>query len=254
MTISARDEMIEEIQSRLGVGMIDIELDPRHYQTAVNRALRRYRQRSTNAQQEAFVFLEVQKDESTYTLASEIQEVTAVYRRNLGGGGNSGAALDPFSLSFANNIYLMQNPGNISTGGAGTLASYDLAVGFQKLAGRMFGLDVQYTWNASTKKIMFHRKFTGTEEVGLHVYMARTEDELINDPYARPWIEDYSLANCKFMLGEARSLFSQLAGPQGGVTMNGEAMKTEATAEMERLDKELQDGAEGSMGYSFVIG
>ena len=249
-----REELIDELKLRLGSGMIDVELDPNHYDLAVKMAIRRYRQRSGRGTIEGFAFIEVQTDVATYTLPKEIQEVRAIYRRNLGATGMAGSAIDPFSLSFTNNIYMIQNPGNISTGGAGVLATYDLAVGFQKLAGRLFGRDINFTWDTATKKLTFHRRFTAPEEMGLHVYVVRDDDTLLNDPYSRPWIQDYSLAQCKLMLGEARSLFSSLAGPQGGVTMNGEALKTEAQAEMERLDTELKNNVDASMPFGFTIG
>lgn len=253
MTQTKRAEMIEDIKLRLGAGMVDVELDPEHYETAVRIAVRYYRQRSTNAQIEAFVFLEVQKDVSSYTLPQEIQEVRDVYRNNLG-GGMAGAYFDPFGASFANNIYMIQNPGQLSTGGSGFLATYDFAVGFQKLTARMFGREVQYTWDNATKRINFHRKFASNEEIGLHVYLARDEENLLTDDYARIWIEDMAMAQAKMMLGQGRGKFQSLAGPQGGITLNGAELKTEAQADIERLLTELKDGVEASMGYGFVIG
>jgi len=249
-----RDELIEELEIRLGGGMVDVELDPKHYNLAVTMALRRYRQRSNNALQEAFVMLKVSEGQSLYTLPKEIQEVRAVYRSNMGAVGNAGAAVDPFGAAFVNNIYMVQNPSGMQGGGAGTLALYDFAMQHQKLVGQMFGRDIQFTWNASTKKINFHRNFRGLEELALHVYTTQPEDVLLEDPYARPWLQDYSLAACKLMLGEGRGKWGSMAGPQGGITLNGDALKSEATAEMERLDLELKNSVDISSGYGFIMG
>ena len=38
---SARNEVIKNLQTRLGSGMIDVELDPDHYNLAVDRAITR---------------------------------------------------------------------------------------------------------------------------------------------------------------------------------------------------------------------
>lgn len=249
-----RAEMMEEIKRRLGYSMVDVELDPEDYDVAINVSMRYYRQRSTNSMIEAFAFIEVQPDVATYTLPADIQEVRAVYRNNLGGAGMAGAAVDPFALSFSNNIYMIQNPGNLSTGGPGVLATYDLSLSFQKLAGRMFGRDVLYTWDGATKRITFHRRFLAGEEVGLHVFMSRGEEALCGDHYARPWIEDMALAQAKFMLGQGRGKFSSLAGPQGGITLNGPELKAEAAAEITALLQELKDGVEASHGYGMTIG
>jgi hypothetical protein len=251
-----RAELIEEIELMLGGGMVDIELDPSHYDLAIKKAVRRYRQRSSNSLQEGFVFLKVQKDVSEYTLPGEIQEVRSVMRRSMSATAG-GMGFDPFSSAFANNIYMISNPGGLhgsGGGGSGVLSTYDFAHQFQETAARLFGRDVQFTWNSSTKKIIFHRAFKGEEEIGLHVYMAQPVEVLLNDPYARPWLQDYALAQAKFMLGEAYSKYASLAGPQGGINLKGDAMKSEATTEMERLDTELKNTVDGSMGYGFIIG
>ena len=56
------------------------------------------------------------------------------------------------------------------------------------------------------------------------------------------------------MLGEARSKFATIAGPQGGSTLNGDTLKAEATAEMEKLETEVQTAVPGGVGYGFTIG
>jgi hypothetical protein len=86
------------------------------------------------------------------------------------------------------------------------------------------------------------------------VYNTRPDFGIINDTYAGQWVKDYSLANCKMMLGQAREKFAQIAGPQGGSSLNGASMKTEATADLERLTKELETLVSGGSGYSFIIG
>ena len=54
--------------------------------------------------------------------------------------------------------------------------------------------------------------------------------------------------------GEAREKFGTIAGPQGGGTLNGAAMKSEAKADMEDLIKQLVNYVDGSQPLTFVIG
>ena len=68
------------------------------------------------------------------------------------------------------------------------------------------------------------------------------------------WIKDYALAKSKYMLGEARSKFSTIAGPQGGTSMNGDALKAEAQSELEKLEMDIQLAVPGGTGYGFTIG
>jgi hypothetical protein len=253
--LTPRQFFLRQIALLLGDQMIDIDLDPEHYDVAFDVALGRYRQRSGNAMEESFLFLDVQPDVASYTLAQEVQEVRAVYRRSMAGTANGGVNVDPFSLAFTNSIYLMQNPGGLGGGGgSGTLATYDLAMQYQSLVGRMFGRDVMYIWDASTKVLTLERRFTNVEQIALHVYNTRPETVLLNDPYARPWLRDYTVAMCKMMLGEAWSKFSTIAGPQGGFSLAGDSRKQEARAEMDRLDKELVDLVDQHSGWPFVVG
>jgi hypothetical protein len=249
-----RQKLINEVLRLLGGGsMVDLELDPEDFDLAFNVALDVYRQRSGNAMEEGFVFLDVQPDVNQYQLDSSIQEVREISRRTIGGTAG-GTAIDPFSLAFTNNIYMIQNPGALGSTGSGILATYDFAMQFQMLAGRMFGMFVNYQYDSALHILTIHRKFSAVETVALHVYTTRPENVLLADPYARPWLRSYTIAMCKQMLGEARSMFSTIAGPQGGFTMNGEAMKTEAKEMIADLETQLKEFLDQHTGMPFCIG
>ena len=70
-----------------------------------------------------------------------------------------------------------------------------------------------------------------------------------------PWIQDYALALAKYTLGEARSKFSTIAGPQGGTSLNGDSLKAEAQVELDKLDEELRNYVDGSIHliYNWLI-
>ena len=81
------------IKNMLGEGMVDIELDPSHYRTAIDRAFAKYRQKSSNSVEESFGFLTLEQDVNEYTLGQEVIEVRDVFRRSIGsrtGGGDGG--------------------------------------------------------------------------------------------------------------------------------------------------------------------
>jgi hypothetical protein len=251
--MSARQRLINEIRLKLGEPMIDLNLDPEHYELAVTATLDRYRQRSGNSYEEALIFLDVQINQQIYTLPEEVQEVRSLFRRGIG-GTTGGAQVDPFALAYSSNLYMINNPGGMGGGGAGQLATYDFASQFQSLAGRLFGRDLLYIFDPATHKLTIERNFLAEEQILLRVYMKRPDEILINDVYAKPWIRDYAVAYSKMMEGEARSKYSNIVGPQGGTSLNGDAMKQEAQAEMERLELELQNLIDQSEGYGLVIG
>jgi hypothetical protein len=249
-----RQRLIKEIEIRLGGLMIDVELTPDHYNLAIDYALQRYRQRSVNALEESFVLLETQPEVNTYQLPEEIQEIVALYRSSLGHSVGSGGAVDPFALAYAQNMYLMNGYGNMGGMGSSSLSVFDFAAQNHKLLGRMMGKEILYTFTPSTRRLLLHRNITGNEIIMIHVYNAQPEEVLLGDVYARPWLSQYSIAQSKLMLGEARSLYGNLAGPQGGITLNGDAMKNEAVTEIEKLDMELKTGVGSRMGFGFTIG
>lgn len=251
-----RQEMIADISSALGGGMIDLEMTPDDIDRAITYAFRRYRQRSDNSTKESFLAVDMLPEVQTYILPEGVQEVRGLYRRGTGtGGGGGGGQLDPFALAFTQNLFMIQNPGGVQGGsGSGFLASFDFATQFQQLAGRMFGRDLTYTWQPATRELMVHRRFLATETLMAHVYAAVPEEILILDPYAIDWLTKYATAQTKLRLGEARALYSSLAGPAGGITLNGSELKSEAIAELEKLDKEIQDGIDARTGFGISIG
>lgn len=249
-----RDKLIEETRFRLGEGLVFVELEAEHFNTAIDLALARYRLRSNNAMEESFVFLTMSTGVNAYTLPDVVQEVHACYRRSNASIGNAGGAFDPFSSAFVNNIYMVQNPSGMPGGGSGTLALYDFARQHNELVGRMFGRDLLYTWTSATNQIVFHRDLKSDETVALHVFNEKPEEVLLKDYRAIPMLQDYTLAFSKQILGEGRGKWGSLAGPQGGITLNGNELKTEALDLFTRVDDEIKRGLDASDGYGFVIG
>ena len=94
--MALRDDIIKEMELRLGGQMVDVELDPEHYHLAIDKSLDKYRQRSENAVEESFVHLRLQNDLNEYTLPDDIIEVKDIYRRSSGVSGTSGNDFEPF--------------------------------------------------------------------------------------------------------------------------------------------------------------
>lgn len=246
----ARQQVYDYCKNMLGDGMIDVELDPIHYQTALDRALAVFRQRSDNAVEESYIFLNLEEDQNEYILPREIQQVRQIFRRSIGsrtGGGSGGTVFEPFNLAYTN-TYLL------SSTNMGGLATYELFAQYQELIGKMFGSFINFTWNQQSRKLLIHQRPRTEESVMLQVYNIRPDFAIIDDVYAGQWIKDYSLANCKIILGQAREKFASIAGPQGGTALNGAAMKSEGQADLDRLTQELTLLVPGGSGYTWIIG
>ncbi|MBJ33684.1 MAG: hypothetical protein CMC89_03045 [Flavobacteriaceae bacterium] len=245
-----KQEVFKYVELNLGGGMIDVELDPDHYETALGAALAKFRQRSDNSVEESYMFLPTVIDQNDYTLPTEVVEVRKLFRRSIGsrtGGGDGGTLFEPFNLAYTN-TYLL------ASSNMGGLATYNAFAGYQELVGRMFGSFIEFKWNTVSKKLTLLQRPRAEEDILLYVYNYRPDFELLDDYLASQWIKDYTLAKCKFMLGEARSKFATIAGPQGGSALNGDALKAEATAEIEKLESDVSTQVGGGVGYGFTIG
>lgn len=246
---TTKQSVYDYCKAMLGDGMIDVELDPIHYETALTRSLAVFRQRADNAVEESYVFLNLEVDQNEYILPKEIQQVRQIYRRTIGsrtGGGSGGTVFEPFNLAYSN-TYLL------SSTNMGGLATYELFAGYQEMVGKMFGSFINFNWNPQSRKLTIHQRPRTEESVMLLVYNVKPDNTIIEDTYAGQWIKDYSLANCKMMLGQAREKFAQIAGPQGGSSLNGAAMKAEAQAELDKLAEDLKTGIT-TQGWGWVIG
>ena len=244
-----KDALFQNIRLRLGEGIIDLELDPQHMQAAYNYAVKLYRQRAQNATVESYTLMTVIKNVYEYTLPSEFINVRSLFRRTVGlETGPSSTSFDPFSSAILNTYLLNYN----YTGG---MATYDFYAGYVELAARMFGGYVNYTFNPVTKVLKVVRDFKGTgERILIWADVQRPEIELLQDPGAGVWIGDFILATCKTIIGEAREKFGSVAGPGGGTTLNGTAMKSEGKALQEALIEDLRKYQDYSQPLTWIQG
>jgi len=249
-TETEKQKVVDYIKTSLGDGMIDVELDPKHYDLAIDIALRKYRQRSQNSVEESFGYLTLQTDVNEYQLASEVMQVRQIFRRSIGsrsGGGDGGTLFEPFNLAYSN-TYLL------SSSNMGGLATYMMFSQYQNLVGKMFGSFINFDWNSVTKKLRITQRPRGEENVLLWMYNYKPDFILFQDTWAGIWIRDYATARAKIILGEAREKFATIASPQGGTNLNGTALKAEGKAELEMLEQDLINNKDNQQPLTFVIG
>ena len=252
-----KNDIIDYIRLRLGDGIIDIEADKEHFDMGIKQALIRYRQKSSNSIEESYAFLDIYPETQEYILPKEIENVRAMYRRGIGSvTGTTASQFEPFASGYLNTYMLV-------AGRVGGLVNYELFTGYQELAMKMFGGYIQFTFNRVTKKLTLTRKipFFGqnyqehiSESVLLHIDNYKPDAMLLNDVHAFPWIQDYAYALVMMSIGQAREKFSSIAGPGGGTTLNGTALKTEGQALLDKLDEEIKLFADGGTPLTWITG
>jgi hypothetical protein len=241
-------QVFDYVRYTLGDGMIDIELDPVHYETAMNQAFIRFRQRSSNSVEESYSFLELQMDTNTYKLPNEVISVRNVFKRNIGANSGTSSQYEPFEAGFVN-FYMIQS------GRVGGLSTYFLYSAFLKEAAKMFGGYINFKFNTSTKELTIMRRPRADKEtILLWTENYKPDVTLLTDIYSYPWIREYTLGLCMMMIGEARSKFSSLPGPQGGTTLNGADLIARGKEKIEKLEGEITNYMAGETPMWFVIG
>ena len=244
-----KSDIFSYVRLRLGDGLVDVELDGDHLEMAYNKAIATFRARSQSATEESYSFLTLEVDRQEYILPQEITHVRQIFRRTIGSSSNSaGNQFEPFEAGYIN-TYLL------TAGRTGGLLSYELYTQYQELTARMFGGFINYTFNPVTKKLtLVRRPQASGEQVLLWTFNMKPEILLVQDYQASNWIRDYTYSLSKFTLGEARSKFGSIAGPQGGTQLNGETLKNEAKEEIEKLMEDIKNYLNGEQPLVWIQG
>jgi len=244
-----KEELFRNLRLRLGEGMVDVELDPEHYEAAYKYAVQIYRQRAQNATEEAYTLMTLHHNQDVYTLPKEFINVRQVFRRTVGmETGPAASSFDPFSSAILNTYLLNYNM-------AGGLATYDMYAGYVELAARMFGGYIVYTFNNVTKEIRLVRHIKGDgEQILIWADIQKPESTLLMDPGSGVWIGDWTLSVLKATLGEAREKYASIAGPGGGTTLNGASLKNESKEMQLALLEDLKRYVDYSQPLTWIQG
>ena len=162
----------------------------------------------------------------------------------------------PVSLAANNSLYIQNCPVSGYSGqytvqsvdGTGTVVTVlaTQSLGATTVTG--FNLSSTQIWSPDVDGI------NNTESILLWIYNYKPDSMLLSDPQVYPWLQEYSLAFCKSILGQARGKFASVAGPQGGNQLNGAALLQEANEEMTRLEEDLKNYVDGSQPLTWVTG
>lgn len=243
---ASREELIAELRLRLGDGMVDVELDRAHYDTAINLAMGKYRQLSAGATEESTLFISAKEGVTEYTLPAEVIEVRRLYRRGVS-ASTGGSEFNPFDSAFSN-MYMYAGQG-------GGLALFDALAIYKEGAERIFGGQYNFQWNRNTKVLTILRNVTREEDIAVGIHNLTPESTLLTDIYASQWLSAYALAQSKLMMGRAYIKYSSgLPGAGGGITLAGNELLAEGKEEVEKLELAIHNMEEGNSPLGFLIG
>lgn len=237
------DRLLYHCNILLGGLSIPVHMEQDDYYYAFESAVNMYRTRSSRSVNETFAFLELREGQSTYVLHERVDVVKKIAR---GGGafGGIGATgqFESFGAATANTILR----GAFAGGGGGDLLTFALFADYQETLGKLFASEMNFHYRNENQTLVLHKVPYRTECVLLELSVLKSGTELLCDHWAYDWLQKYTLAVAKTILGEKYSLFATIAGPQGGTVMKGEQLKQAGKEEMEKLEDELMEWGDSS--------
>jgi hypothetical protein len=253
---AARDAIANDIRYELGYPVQDVELTKEQMDYAINKALSELRQRSGLPYKRGFFFMALKANEQRYFLTNKISgmnkivDVMGVYRCTsafLASAHGAGV----YGQIVVQHLYNM---------GTFDLLSYHMMADYTKMMEILFAARVTYTWNEQTREIWLHQRYNQAEPmVMIDATVERTEQDIMTDRYAKPWIRRYAAGVARIMLAEIRGKFSTLPGASGSVTLNAAELRQTGQAEIEACLAEIDDylvdkPEEFGMGTTFTFG
>lgn len=237
---------------RLGGTGIPVHLERDDYVFALESAVNMYRTRSSRSINQTFAFLEFTQGQQVYQLNERVDVVKRIRRGGLGGFGSTGTTSGgigtgggSFESFGAATAHLLLRGGLSGSGGA-DLATFDFIKQKQETLEKLFATEINFNFRVEDHTLMIFQPPVNNEMVLLELSVLKTMTELLCDHWAYDWLQKYTLAVSKTILGEKYSLFATIAGPQGGTVMKGEQLKQAGEQEMEKLEDELMEWGDSS--------
>jgi hypothetical protein len=121
------------------------------------------------------------------------------------------------------------------------LLSFHIMAEYTKLMEQLFAARITFTWNEQKRELFIHHRFPFTERlVCIEATVERTEQDIIIDRYARPWIRKYAIGVSRMMLAEQRGKYSQLPGAGGGITLNAMDLRQQGQKDIEECIADIE--------------
>lgn len=255
-TYDERLRLIKALKNQLGWPVQCVELKEEQLNIAIDNALDNYRTWTDAAYRMQYVMFTVMDNQQVYYLNSaqdhtdKIVDVRKIHRLNILGANSLNWDSNIFFQTFLNQYYSSGYTDILSIHLMGSLAE-----DFQ----RIFAGDFTFLWNEPSRELLITRRIARNEKVILECLMERTEQELLIDRWAKQFLQNWALAECKMQLGLIRSKYSSgTPGPAGTITLNGELLVSEARQDMAELKQSVMDLEYGGLinlgNASFLMG
>lgn len=244
-----RLRLIKVLKHQLGWPSLCVELTEEQFNVAIDNALDEFRRRADNAYMHRHISFSLKGGQSTYYLndprdkTDKIVNVLKIHRINALGLNAVGSENGLYAQAFYNQLYQGSNV---------DLISIHLMAQLSESYEKIFAGNIVFTWDEASRQLMVLRRISSAEErVILEVVMERTEQELLLDRWAKQWLQGWAQSEALEILGMIRSKYGNLPGPNGGLTLNGDALLSMSVELQTELLRQITDYEVGNGGLNF---
>lgn len=259
-----KKELINWIRRKLGEPMVKVELHDSQIEDCLFNAREEYiKWASGSATDEVFFTIALSAGIDTYELPSGVTEVIKVKEFS--------TSMHGINTLFTTENY-MYNQGMLSflhNLGSYSIIDYYLALGFLELIERLFPYYYNWRYDRINNKIRVRPTPSfdlGDEQVGyllVHSFMLAGTDEntftelddaVYNIMWDETWVRNYALACAKETLGLVRRKFANFTSiGNEGISLDGDALISEAKEEKDKLEERLRNDEEGNQGWPIYM-
>lgn len=172
----------------------------------------------------------------------KIVNLIKIHRVNTLGATTLGGDNGVYSQMFFNQYY---------SGNMVDILSLHLIASLSEDFERIFAGNLMFSWNEITRQLNIHRKLYRDEKAVIECVMERTEQDLLTDRWAKQWLQAWAHAELKETLGMIRSKYPSLPGANGGLSLNGDMLISEARQDFEECLRQIKDFEVGNGGVEW---
>lgn len=227
------------VLARLGFPVVRVELTDFQVQTAIDEAISKLDYHAPDWCTQFCTFA-TSAGVSLYELPAVVTNNfrNAVYRKNLLSIAQSNGTLEfDFFIKYFQDNFLFRD---FSVG------DYYVTISHLEMMRKILGNDGTFNI-VNNKYINIAPPPSFSEEVLVEF---KAIDSTCLHPYFVNWIQRFSLAICKVILGQIRGKYQTLPSPAGGAQLNGESLIQQGTQEQEQLVEQLMTEIEEPPAFS----
>ena len=219
----------DHILKFMGDCLIEIELEDTHIAAAFHRAKKVHEEQGNVNYDRRFLSFPVKKNKTEYEIPKNVEVVIDIIQSK--GGLHVG---DPFHIAYINQIF------GHKVSGFGDLLIFDLSLQQQEIIKKYSAYHRQWIHNRDKNTITLLKEPLVDETWFIEVQITKTDEQYMD----MLWIQRYTIAELKGIIGRAYRKFSTLSTPSGDVSLDGDQLVQESREEKTDLMEEIKNFAD----------